>query len=586
MTSAGEAAWRRRFRAARLSLPTWARDAPHHLTYSSNASGKWEAYAWDRQTDQHRQVTDRPEGTRGAAADPGGDWVWWFDDERGNEFGRWIVEPFAGGERHLAAPQLPRAFFAGLALGRSSAIIGLSDDRGVAVHVVRDGQASRQLYAHREDATVAGISRDDSLFCLSHAEHGDSRHPALRVIDLEGRAVADLWDGKGRGLWAGEWSPLAGDQRLIVMHERMDMPRPAVWNIATAEFTELEISLPGEVSASWYPDASALLLVHEYRGRDELFRYHLASRTIQRLEVEPGSTFGARVRPNGELWYQWTSAAIPPEVRADQQVLLRPPGEPAPKGVPYTDHHVDGIHVFVAEPIGPRPHPAIFQVHGGPTANDSDAFSPSVQAWVDHGFAVLLVNYRGSSGYGKAWRDALEGNPGLTELEDIAKVHEWAVASRLIDPSRTVLAGGSWGGYVTLLGLGTQPERWALGIAAVPVADYIAAYEDEMEPLKAFDRSLFGGTPAKIPDFYRERSPITHVERVRAPVLILAGENDPRCPIRQIDNYVTRLRELGKSHDVYRYDAGHGSLVIEETIRQMHAQIAFVAKHLGTTPPL
>ncbi|HLC01714.1 MAG TPA: prolyl oligopeptidase family serine peptidase, partial [Anaerolineales bacterium] len=82
---------------------------------------------------------------------------------------------------------------------------------------------------------------------------------------------------------------------------------------------------------------------------------------------------------------------------------------------------------FVAEPPDSRPHPTIFEIHGGPPAHDRAAFSPLVQAWVDHGFAVVLVNYRGSTGYGKTWRDALEGDPGFTELGDIAKVHDWVI---------------------------------------------------------------------------------------------------------------------------------------------------------------
>src|SRR5207302_6435575 len=175
--------------------------------------------------------------------------------------------------------------------------------------------------------------------------------------------------------------------------------------------------------------------------------------------------------------------------------------------------------------------------------------------------------------------------PGLTELEDVAKVYDRVVAEGIADPARMVLCGASWGGYLTLLGLGTQPQRWALGIAEVPVADYVAAYEDEMEPLKAFDRALFGGSPEELPDLYAERSPITYVDRVRVPVMILAGENDPRCPIRQIENYLGRLDDLGRAHEVYRYDAGHGSLVIEETIHQTQAMLRFAAKHLGTPAP-
>jgi dipeptidyl aminopeptidase/acylaminoacyl peptidase len=303
------------------------------------------------------------------------------------------------------------------------------------------------------------------------------------------------------------------------------------------------------------------------------------------LGFEPGTVNAARVRPDGEVWYDWSRSSTPPEVRSDSNVLLRPSGERSPGGVSYSDHDVGEVHTFLAEPSGPRPHPTIFSVHGGPTARDGDSFSPRVQAWVDHGFAVALVNYRGSTGYGKAWRDALEGNPGLTELEDLASVRDRLVGEGISDPSRLVLSGASWGGYLTLLGLGTQPGRWSLGIADVPVADYLAAYEDEMESLKAFDRSLFGASPDEDVERYRARSPISYVERVRVPVMILAGENDPRCPIRQIDNYLERLRELGKPHEVYRYDAGHGSLRIDELIRQVEAEIAFAARHLGTPSP-
>jgi dipeptidyl aminopeptidase/acylaminoacyl peptidase len=369
------------------------------------------------------------------------------------------------------------------------------------------------------------------------------------------------------------------------------MPGPLLWNPARGEVEEIATGLPGEVDASWYPDAEALLLLHDYRGRAELYRYDIAWHRLDRLETEPGSITAARVRPDGEVWYAWTRASTPSQIRstgnpaATAGIVLEAPGDPAPAGASYSDHDVDGVHVFVAEPSAPRPHPTVFRVHGGPTAQDRDTFSPAVQAWVDHGYAVVLLNYRGSTGYGRAWRDALIGNPGLTELGDIARVHDWALRTGFADPRRTILAGRSWGGYLTLLGLALQPERWSLGIAGVPVADYAAAYEDEMEPLKAFDRALFGGSPADIPEVYRERSPITHVDRVRVPVFITAGTNDPRCPVRQIEQYVARLRDAGKPHEVYRYDAGHGSLVVDEQIRQAELEIDFAARHLGTAPP-
>jgi dipeptidyl aminopeptidase/acylaminoacyl peptidase len=204
---------------------------------------------------------------------------------------------------------------------------------------------------------------------------------------------------------------------------------------------------------------------------------------------------------------------------------------------------------------------------------------------VDHGFAVVLVNYRGSSGYGRTWRDALLGDPGFPELADIAAVRAWVVERGIADPARTVLAGGSWDGYLTLLGLGTQPRDWAAGLASVPIGDFRAAYEDMMPMLKDFARTLFGGTPDEQPELYRERSPITYVPDVRAPVLILAGENDPRCPLRQVERYVGRLAALGKPYEVYRFDAGHGSPVVDEQVRQCERMLDFLARHLGTPEP-
>jgi dipeptidyl aminopeptidase/acylaminoacyl peptidase len=200
--------------------------------------------------------------------------------------------------------------------------------------------------------------------------------------------------------------------------------------------------------------------------------------------------------------------------------------------------------------------------------------------------AVVMVNYRGSTGYGREWRDAITGNPGFTEREDINAVWDRVVADGIADPERIALSGNSWGGYLTLLGLGMDPERWITGIAGVPVADFVAAYEDEKEALKHYDNSLFAATPHEDPEAYRVRSPITYVENVRAPLMILAGENDPRCPIRQIENYTARLDALGKDYEMLRFDAGHGSLRTDERIKQTVAQLDFLARTLGTTPPL
>ncbi|QTR05640.1 S9 family peptidase [Saccharothrix algeriensis] len=583
-----EARWRARFTAPRVSLPGWADDAPDRGLYLSNTSGVWEVYAWDRGAGTHRKVTDRPNGTSHAALSPDGEAVWWFADSDGDEFGVWVSEPFEPGAPAAPAVEgVPAGYPAGLEIGHGLVVVGTSTDEGTTVHVSRGGGPAEVVYAHGNDAGVAALSRDETLIALAHSEHGDNRHTALRVITPDGERVAEKWDGPGKGLDAIAFSPVRGDNRLLVLHERRGREELLIWDVVAGAETEVAVDLPGEISADWYEDATALLVVHTFRARNTLHRYDLATGALTALGTPHGTVGSANARPDGSVEYSWSSAARPGVVRVldadgDDRVLLAPRGHEAPPSVGLRDVFVGEVHALVARPDGAPdgPLPTVFSLHGGPHSADEDRFSAYRAAWLDAGFAVVHVNYRGSTGYGSRWRDAIEGRPGLTELEDVAALHDWAVGSGFADPARCVVNGASWGGYLALLALGTQPERWAAGVAGVPVADYPAAYEDEMEPLRAFDRALFGGSPEEVPERYRESSPLTYVDAVRAPVLVLAGENDPRCPIRQIDNYLERLAARGAAYEVYRYDAGHGSRVVAETIRQTAAEVAFARRVL------
>ncbi|MGF1242002.1 prolyl oligopeptidase family serine peptidase [Streptomyces sp. 2-6] len=592
--------WEKRFRAPRVSLPDWAEDAPHRSLFVSNATGTYELYAWDRATGGQRQVTNRPNGTTDGVLSPDGEWIWWFDDKDGDEFGVWRRQPFTGGPDDPAVPGLAPSYPAGLALGRDgrTAVVGRStDEDGTTIHLARLGAGEEpgetvEIYRHRESAGVGDLSHDGTLIAVEHTEHGDAMHSALRVLRPDGVTVAELDDTKGGtvelGLEVLGFAPVAGDTRLLVGHQRRGRWEPLVWDVATGEETDLALDLPGDVSAEWYPDGSGLLVVHSFEARSELFRYDPATRALTRIDTPPGTVSGATARPDGSVEYLWSSAAEPPAVRSTTGgVVLDPPGMKCPGSVPVHDVWVDGpggrIHALVQKPAGATgPLPTVFDIHGGPTWHDSDSFAAGPAAWIDHGYAVVRVNYRGSTGYGREWTDALKHRVGLIELEDIAAVRDWAITSGLADPDRLILTGGSWGGYLTLLGLGTQPDAWTLGIAAVPVADYVTAYHDEMEALKALDRTLLGGTPEEVPERFEASSPLTYVDQVKAPVYISAGVNDPRCPIRQIDNYVKRLESRGAPHEVYRYDAGHGSLVIDERIKQVHQELTFAQHHLRT----
>jgi dipeptidyl aminopeptidase/acylaminoacyl peptidase len=593
--------WRRRFTAVRLSLPDPARDDPDRAVYLSNESGRFELTCWDATTGASVQATDRPDGTVHGTLSADGRSLWWFDDHDGDEFGVWRCQPFgaAPGTAEEALPAVPPGYPAGVAVGNTLAIAGFSDDDGTRIHLARDGRID-QVYRHEADGGVGALATDESIWVLSHSEHGDSRYPALRAFAVaDGAVLAELDDSPGKGLTAIAFSPVPGDQRLLVGHERRGRDELGIWDLGTGRFTELDIDLPGDLDAEFYPDGSALIVLHTHQGRSELYRYQLGTGSLTRLPAATGVISGAIARRDGSVWYRHSSAADGWQLRvlgpdgADRPLIAPPDGGPPPSQ-PVTDIWVDGpggrIHALLARPDHAAPvadadHsnqalPTVFLVHGGPASADEDSFDALRATYLDAGLAVCQVNYRGSTGYGSAWRDALTARIGHTELADIACVHDHLITRGLVDPERSAIAGHSWGGFLALLALGTQPTRWAVGVAGVPVADYLAAYADEMEPMRAYDRALFGGSPQEKPDAYADSSPLSWIDQVAAPVLVFAGENDPRCPIRQIDNYLDALAARGAEYAVYRYHAGHGSMVIAERLRQVACEVAFVRDRL------
>ena len=537
--------WEQRFRAGRVGLPDWAWQAPDRCVVISNVSGTFEIYAFDASAAEGealRQLTDRPQGTIHATITPDGQDVWWFADTDGDEFGVWQTQPWDGtGAAKPVSDQLKPGWPAGLAMALDgTAYIGISDDDGSEIwRVPKGGGGPVRIYASEHDASVDDVSIDGQLIAISHSEHGDNRHPALRLITPDGTTVADLWDGPGKGLDSLGFSPIA--PVLLVGHERRARPELLLWDGAAT--TELNVDLSGELDASWYVEGNALLLDRNERARSELFRADLTglelgepfTPAITPLETPRGLVSGATARPGGDVWLSWTSGAKPSRVRdLAGNVIVRAPGPLAPDGAPFRDVFVETeagqLHALLALPEGEGPHAAVFDIHGGPTAHDEDAYDARASAFVDAGYAVVLVNYRGSTGYGSAWRDAIEADVGHIELADVAAVRTALINDGVIDPARTAVTGGSWGGYLALLAAGIQSDLWAAVIGIVPVADYVAAYEDEMEPLKAFDRSLLGGSPEEVPERYERASPLTYAAEVKAPLLVMGRSQRPALP--------------------------------------------------------
>ena len=167
------------------------------------------------------------------------------------------------------------------------------------------------------------------------------------------------------------------------------------------------------------------------------------------------------------------------------------------------------------------------------------------------------MNYRGSTTFGKEFEKKINGDLGHWEVEDMVAGRKWLVDQGIAIPDKIFLTGWSYGGYLTLQAMGVYPELWAGGMGGVVVADWVSQYEDEPEAMRGYDVAILGGTADEKKNLYVKASPLTYVEKLKAPVLIIQGKNDVRDPPRQVELYGAKARSLGKSVSVVWFDTGH-----------------------------
>ncbi len=234
-------------------------------------------------------------------------------------------------------------------------------------------------------------------------------------------------------------------------------------------------------------------------------------------------------------------------------------------------------------PDGDLP-PLVVLSHGGPTSSASSALSLDRAFFTSRGIAVVDVDYRGSSGYGRPYRDALRGAWGVADVEDCVAAAEYLVARGEVDPARLVIRGGSAGGYTTLAALTFRPEVFAAGISHFGIADLELIHLDGHKFESRYDEGLIAPWPEGR-QVFRDRSPIHFLDRVRAPMLIFQGLDDKVVPPSQADAMETAFHARGIPHVVMRFEGeGHGFRRAETRRAVYAAEIAFLGRVFGFTP--
>ncbi|OHT85004.1 S9 family peptidase [Mycobacteroides saopaulense] len=258
---------------------------------------------------------------------------------------------------------------------------------------------------------------------------------------------------------------------------------------------------------------------------------------------------------------------------------------------PVTITSRDGLslHSYLTLPVGVEPAglPLVLVVHGGPWHRDSWCFDPAVQFLANRGYAVLQVNFRGSTGYGKAFTKAAIGEFAGKMHDDLIDAVDWAVKQGYADPSRVAIFGGSYGGYSALVGVAFTPDVFAAAIDYVGIsnlANFMRTLPPFVRPNLANNWYRYVGDPA-VPEQEADmlaRSPISRVDQIRTPLLVAQGANDVRVVQAESDNIVAALRARGVEVEyMVKADEGHGFLNPENQIDLYRATERFLSEHLG-----
>lgn len=267
-----------------------------------------------------------------------------------------------------------------------------------------------------------------------------------------------------------------------------------------------------------------------------------------------------------------------PWLDEDELVPMRP--------ISYTSRDGLTIHGYLTVPAGEKAEglPLVLNPHGGPWYRDSWGFNPEVQFLANRGVAVLQVNFRGSTGYGRAFWEASFGEWGRAMQNDLTDAVRWAVEAGIADPDRVAIYGGSYGGYATLEGITREPELYACAVDYCGVSNiftFLEAIPPYWEPLRAMVHEMIGD-PVRDADHLRAVSPLFHADRIRCPLLVAQGANDPRVPQAESDQIVAALRDRGVEVEyLVKEDEGHGFANEENQFDFYRSMERFLTEHLG-----
>lgn len=573
------------------------------ILFSSNQSGIFNVYSMPVNGGAPQALTNSGKDSHYAVGYfPADDRILYTRDQGGNEQNHLYVRELDGSERDLTPGDKLKANFLDWAPDGSAFYVSTNERDPKFFDLYRfDAKSYERTLVYKNEAgyELSDISRDGRWIALEKIK--TTADSDVYLYDTQTQAIKHLTPHQGVASYKAATFTPDSKRLLIQSNAGAEFMRLQSYDMAKGTTSELE-------KADWD-------IVYTYYSRDGRYRVTGinadASVTIRVVEAESGKPVALPKLPGGEIRGVTFS-------KSGQRMAFYLNGDRSPNNLfvhDFADKSLKQLTQSLSKEIDPadlvesqivrfksfdgmvipsvyyQPKeaspsnkvPAVLFVHGGPGGQTTRNYSALMQYLANHGYAVLGINNRGSSGYSKTFFTADDGKHGREPLWDCIEAKTYLASLGVIDPERIGIMGGSYGGYMTLAAMAFRPEAFKVGIDIFGVSNWLRTLESIPPYWESFRQALYQevGDPSKDRDFLIATSPLFHAKEIRKPLMVIQGANDPRVIKPESDEIVEAVKKNGVPVEYLVFDdEGHGFSKKKNQAEANSRMLAFLDKYL------
>src|SRR2546427_10675003 len=585
----------------------WSPDGKQ-VSFTTDMSGRLNLWKVSASGGWPLQLTQSDDRQYSATWSPDGKWIVYQQDAGGNELWDLYAVPSDGGTP-VNLTNTPDVREEGPLWARDGKTVALnvkpkeSTNYDIALLDWSTKKIRKLTSETNKSYSWGAVARspDGKTLYANRGEISGVPESEIYSIDVATGKLGNLTPHQGKILYAASSLSPDGTTLLITSNQKDGYQNVGLFDIASKKITWATDTKWEASSEHFSPDGKLFAYEINADGQIDAYLADRATMRAEKIDLPPGlnyfsgnpTTFspaGDRVLINhqssthpGDIWVYDLKSRRPEQLTFSAIASLETTPLPPSQIVHYKTFDGKTVSALMWVPFNIKrdgTNPGLVLPHGGPTGQMVDYWNTDVSALVSRGYVCIAPNVRGSTGYGLEFQKANYKDLGGGDLQDEVYAAKFLEATGYVNSKKIGITGGSYGGFMTLMAIGRTPDVWAAGVELYGIINWMTMLEHEDPMLQQYEKSLLGD-PVKDRASYDAASPITYIHSVKAPLLVLQGDNDPRVPKEEAEQVVALLKKDAKTVDAHYYaNEGHGFEKRENQIDSIRRSVAWFDKYL------